>query len=138
MADFSMFKEFPIVTGRALRREGDFESHELLPFPPVNLSEDDYNVYIRALAPGLRQESASIKVTERKVVLEGEVPLPEGHYFRQERFSGPFRRVVKLPGPVRKNEAKISLSDGVLLIVLPKALNNRIIPVYRHPIDRRG
>jgi HSP20 family protein len=51
---------------------------------------------------------------------ETETEVVEKNYLKRERSQKRFERIVKLPVPVKMEEAKASLSNGVLKITLPK------------------
>jgi HSP20 family protein len=69
-------------------------------YPPVNLSEDDENVYLEAELPGQRLEDLEIFVTGGiQFTLQGERKPQEerGTWHRRERGFGRFSRVLELP-----------------------------------------
>lgn len=130
MVDFSLFHDFPAFAEQMYTPETDFYRRERLPFPPINLGEDHEAIHIRALTPGMTMDNLRLTLGERALILEGELPPQPGRYYRQERFSGPFRRVVALTVPVRREAASVRLRDGVLEITLPKAIPGRFIAIH--------
>lgn len=133
MSKFPMYEDF---TGfrRQLPKNSELVNHELMHFPPINISQDEKNVYVRALTPGVQIKAMSLTLGDCLLTIEGDVPLPEGKYLRKERHSGPFRRTVPLPAPVRQDEATANLRDGVLKVLLPKLHPDRIIPIKHHKV----
>lgn len=130
MVDFSVFKDFPAFAEEMYTPETDFYRRERMPFPPINLVENHDTIHIRALTPGVTMTGLRLTLGERALIIEGELsPLP-GRYYRQERFSGPFRRMVALTVPVRRDAVSARLRDGVLDIILPKAPNGRFIAIH--------
>lgn len=90
-------------------------------YPPLNLSEDDVNLYVTMEVPGLPIEDLEITLTDSTLVIRGERKPEEGKYYRRERSHGVFQRVVNINAPVDRDKVKASLKDGVLEIALPKA-----------------
>lgn len=95
-------------------------------FPLLNLSEDKENMYIQALAPGLKGDTLEITVTDNVLRIAGEKEWytakvePEA-YHRREREGGKFVRAITLPADVAMDKVKAEYKEGVLLITLPKA-----------------
>jgi HSP20 family protein len=94
-------------------------------FPPMNVSEDDENIYVRAEMPGVSPDELEISVEGESVTLRGQrkpLEAEEGTSFhRQEREGGRFRRILSLPSRVEHEKTAASYRDGILKIVLPKA-----------------
>ncbi len=93
-------------------------------YPPVNLSEDDDNFYVRAELPGVAPADLDISVVGDSLTLRGErkIPVSEGvNYHRRERTAGVFRRVITLPSPVKPEAVEAVSKNGVLTVTLPKA-----------------
>ena len=122
MADFSIFKDFPAFAERMYTSETEFYRRESMPFPPINLGEDHRAIHIRA--------NLHLTLGERAVGIEGELPPLPGRYYRQERFSGPFRRVVTLTVPVQRDAVTARLSDGILEMPLPKLPTGRLLSIH--------
>lgn len=90
-------------------------------YPPLNIIEDENNIYVRAEVPGISIEDMEITITDKNIVLKGERKLPEGRYFRQERPSGVFQRIVSINTTVDVDKVTASTKDGILNIVIPKS-----------------
>lgn len=93
-------------------------------FPPVNVSEDQDNLYVRSELPGLAPQDIEISVEGDTLTLRGERKLQAAenvNYHRREREAGRFRRVLSLPARVNTEAVQATCRDGVLKIVLPKA-----------------
>jgi HSP20 family protein len=94
------------------------------PFPALNVWEQDETFYAEAELPGLKNEDLEISVVGNELSIKGHRPetTEEGiTYHRQERGTGEFVRVVRLPVEVDPDKVQASLTDGVLRLVLPKA-----------------
>jgi HSP20 family protein len=94
-------------------------------FPPVNLWEDDDNLYVEAELPGVAPENLVVQVTEgNQLTLEGDrqqAAQLEGTWLRQERGFGKFSRLVELPVAVDADKVEARFDRGVLALKLPRA-----------------
>jgi HSP20 family protein len=93
-------------------------------YPPLNMWEDDGNLYVEAELPGLSVDSLEIYITgENQLSLKGERQPPElanGVWHRRERGHGAFSRLIELPYPVDSDKVTAQSQHGVLVITLPK------------------
>lgn len=90
-------------------------------YPPINLSEDENHLYVRAEVPGISINRVELTLAERSLVIRGDRGAEEGRYLRQERPAGAFQRVVNLNVPIHRDKVKATMRDGVLEVVLPKS-----------------
>ena len=94
-------------------------------FPPVNVTENKDNYFVRAELPGLKAEELNISVTGKNLAVSGERKIPsEGdnvRYHRREREAGSFSRVIALPRDVETDHVEAGLTDGILTVTIPKA-----------------
>ena len=94
-------------------------------FPPVNLAEDDDNLYLTAELPGAAADKLEVSVKGETLSLRGEIPAArvgaEVNFHRRERESGSFRRVLTLPVKVEVDRIEAAFKNGVLTVTLPKA-----------------
>jgi len=92
--------------------------------PPLDLWQDDANLYVEAELPGMDLNDLEIYVTGgNQLSIKGErkPPLVErGHWHRQERGYGAFGRTVELPHDVDDDKVEAEFRNGVLTITLPK------------------
>jgi HSP20 family protein len=93
-------------------------------YPPVNISEDADNIWVRAELPGVQAGDLEITLQDNSLVLRGERKIAaedkQVNYHRRERESGFFRRIVGLPAMVRGDKVEASCKDGILTIKLAK------------------
>ncbi len=95
-------------------------------FPAINMGTTADAVEIYAFAPGI--DPARLEVTVDKGLLTiagerpGELPQPSEKVsvFANERFEGPFKRVVSLPEDVETSRVEASYRNGVLRIAIPR------------------
>lgn len=92
----------------------------LAPFPPIQLTENETMMQVRALLPGIASGSVSLELANGALVLCGQLPVAKGRYHRHERPSGLFQRVIELPCPVSDAPIDARLNNGVLTVTLPK------------------
>jgi HSP20 family protein len=94
-------------------------------FPPLNITQDDDNFYLRAEIPGIKPAELSISALRNRVSISGKRDIPPEHdrvsYHRKERPEGVFDRAVTLPTEVDAERVDARYSDGVLTLKLPKA-----------------
>ena len=93
-------------------------------YPPVNVSEDEEALYVRAELPGVPAEDIEVSVEGDNLILRGRRKIEssqEVNYHRRERTAGTFRRIMSLPVRVDTGKVSAKVKNGVLTIVLPKA-----------------
>ncbi len=134
----------PIVDLDALRREIDRTFEEFwsdrpprtwrgafLPgraarqYPLVNLTEDEGNLYVEALAPGVDPRTLDLSVVQGTLTIKGEKPglaqVSAEAYHRNERAAGRFVRTIELPAEVDPAKIHADYRNGLLLVTLPKS-----------------
>jgi HSP20 family protein len=94
-------------------------------FPPMNITQDDDNFYLRAEVPGIQPSDLSISAVRNRVSLAGKREIQREHdrvsYHRKERPEGSFNRTVTLPAEVDAERVEARYADGILTLTLPKA-----------------
>ena len=94
-------------------------------FPPVNVTQDDDNFYLRAEVPGIEPNELSITALKNRVSLVGRREIraenERSSYHRKERAEGAFNRTVTLPTEVDTGRVDARCVDGILTLTLPKA-----------------
>ena len=94
-------------------------------FPPINISEDESQVIIRAELPGLQGDQIGLSLTGERLILRGERwTAPSGekiNYHRKEREEGVLRRTINLPSRVDSQKVEALFKNGVLTIKIAKA-----------------
>jgi HSP20 family protein len=92
---------------------------------PVDLSETDGQVVVKAALPGIQPEDVDISVIDGVLTIEGETKSEEKseaeNYHRREIRYGAFSRAITLPTEVDDARAEAEFRDGVLTVTLPKA-----------------
>ncbi len=98
-------------------------------YPPVNISEDVENIIVMSEIPGMDTEDIDLTLNEKSLIIKGAKKSELGSYYRQERPTGNFQRIVNLNIPVQVEAVTASMKDGVLRIVLPKAKESKPVTI---------
>ena len=88
-------------------------------FPAINVGSTDGKVTVYVMAPGIEPGSLDIILQQNVLSISGtrQIPIePEATYYRQERYSGDFRRVVTLPDDVDPDRVDAVYRDGIVQI----------------------
>jgi HSP20 family protein len=88
-------------------------------FPAVNVGVSEEQVDVYLFAAGIDPKTLNISMQQNLLTVEGErkIEYPEKvQFYRQERFSGQFRRVLTLPEDVDPDQVSAHYRDGVLQI----------------------
>ncbi len=94
-------------------------------FPRVNLREDNDNIYVEALLPGVDPNEVEISMLGNTLTISGERQLAADEtngriWHRRERSFGKFLRTIELPVNVDVNKINAEAKHGLLRITLPK------------------
>ncbi len=99
-----------------------------VPIPAVNIGETPDRVLIYLFAPGLDPENIDLTIEKNMLTISagrdtskeiGEDSKVKG-YYRKERFSGKFRRVIALPEGLDTSQIEAKYSNGILNISIKK------------------
>ena len=97
---------------------------------PLDVSEGDGRIRVRASLPGFRKEDIDVQVHEGVLSIKArrdeERETRDERFYRRERAAGSVSRRVALPGVVRDASVDAELADGVLTLTLP--LPERALP----------
>jgi len=90
-------------------------------FPPVNIGSSDDSIEIVAFAPGLDPAQIDVSIDKGLLTISGErKPIAaigdDTRVYAQERFEGPFRRVIELPRHADPDNVKARYANGCLTI----------------------
>jgi HSP20 family protein len=92
-------------------------------FPAVNVGATPDKVAVYLFAPGIDPKSLEITMQQNLLSIAGERQIPvekDACYYRQERFSGPFRRAISLPEDVDPDRVDAKYVDGIVQIVVDR------------------
>lgn len=88
-------------------------------FPPTNVGATPSVLDVYLFAAGLDPKTVDLSIQQNLLTVSGvrAVPLNENAtYYRRERYSGDFRRVITLPEDVDPDRVEAKYRDGVLQI----------------------
>lgn len=88
-------------------------------FPAVNVGQTSERVDVYVFAPGIDPKSLDISIQQNLLTVSGRREVradDEAAYYRQERFSGEFRRVISLPEDVDPERVQAKYVDGIVQI----------------------
>jgi HSP20 family protein len=109
-------------------------------FFPVDVSDTNDEVVVKASLPGVKPEDIDISVTGEVLTLKGESREEQEEktqsWYRRERRHGTFVRQITLPSEVDSSKAEALFEDGVLKLTLPKAetVKPKTIKVQARPM----
>ncbi len=92
-------------------------------FPPTNVGTTAERVDVYLFAGGLDPKSLDLSIQQNLLTISGSrnVELREdAEYYRRERFSGEFRRVISLPDDVDAEKVEAKYRDGVLHVTIQR------------------
>lgn len=121
--DFNTLYNFPSRFDRVFEEflRSPMGDDRRMAYPPLNLSNDEDTIYVRAEVPGVSIDDVELTLTDKTLVLKGERTPPQGKYFRQERPGGVFHRVINISVLVDRDKVTANMRDGVLTVTLPKS-----------------
>lgn len=93
-------------------------------FPQINVGATEDAVEIVALAPGVDPKKVDITIERGILTIAGERTRGERGaneaVYAEERFSGPFRRVISLPDDIDPDRVEARYTDGCLRVTIKK------------------
>ncbi len=114
---------------------GELEEFEMK-FPRIDLVDHEKELIVRAELPGVKKEEIELSIDDAFLTLTVNRELSEeektGRYYRSELAHGSMERMIPLPVDVVAGKCKAELNDGILEIVIPKA-----VKVSRHSVEVR-
>jgi HSP20 family molecular chaperone IbpA/ribosome-associated toxin RatA of RatAB toxin-antitoxin module len=89
--------------------------------PPMEVTQRDSQLVIRAELPGVKQEDVHVEIKNDRLVIEGDRPEESQReaFRRTERSYGHFYRAIALPEGVNPEQATASMHDGILEVTVP-------------------
>jgi len=109
---------------RLMKSLGSVAKFEEIESFPVDVSETENEIVVRADLPGISKEEVFVNATENTITIEAKHKEKreegEERYYIMERKFGVLRRVITLPAEVNPERARAKMKDGVLEVILPK------------------
>jgi HSP20 family protein len=103
--------------------------------PQLDVSETTDAVKVRAEIPGIEPKEIQVTLEGQLLTVKGEKRQEHEEkgerFYRTERTYGSFVRTIRLPAPVEGKKVEATFKNGVLMVLMPKALagNGNVIPV---------
>lgn len=90
----------------------------------VDVYETEGELVIKARTAGVNKDDLDVSISEGILTISGTLSSGDdtdaNNWHIQECYWGEFSRTLALPVPVKEDEAKAALKDGVLTISFPK------------------
>lgn len=90
----------------------------------VDVYETEEELVIKARTAGVNKDDLDVSISEGILTISGTLSSGDdteaNNWHIQECYWGEFSRTLALPVPVKEDEAKAALKDGVLTISFPK------------------
>jgi len=94
--------------------------------PALEVYEKDDKFVVRAELPGMKKEDIDISIVGDTLTIRGErkaeSEVKDEDYYRCEMCYGKFSRAITLPSAIQADKVEASYQNGILEIVLPKAI----------------
>jgi len=103
--------------------------------PIMDVSETPDAVKVRAEIPGIEPKQVQVTLEGQLLTVKGEKSQEheekDERFYRNERTYGSFVRTIRLPAPVESTKVHATFKNGILTVMMPKALAGRsqVIPV---------
>lgn len=129
---FDRFNNRPGVNNSSFNRP-DFQYHfsQSISTPEMDVKENANQYIVLVNLPGADEKEISVTLNRQRLTVKGKQNYKKqnsdarGNIIFQVRQSGRFQRSITLSKPVKKNEMKTHLDNGVLTIIIPKAKNGQ-------------
>ncbi len=90
----------------------------------IELKDTREDLILRSELPGVDAENLEVQVAKQAVLIAGEIKdesnTESNGYYRSELHYGRFQRIINLPVPVKNEQVKAELKNGILKLVMPK------------------
>lgn len=108
-------------TMRRMWENGGFAEGGMATYP-VDIHEDDNNIYVEAELPGFNKDEIQVDVESGILTISGERTheARAGKQHLSERSYTQVQRSFNLPSNIEESNVEASLKDGVLHVTLPK------------------
>jgi HSP20 family protein len=109
--------------------------------PPVDVSETDDEILVRAEIPGIAARDLEITITGNTLSISGKKEekeeMEQEDFHRCERRFGAFRRVIELPESADSERVSADSDNGVISVRVAKKPGQRAKRIEVKPTSRR-
>ena len=99
----------------------------------VDVYHNDKEIVVRSTVAGVKPDDLNIMVNNDLLTIRGkretEANINPSDYLYRECYWGGFSRTIVLPEDVKADKIKATLKNGLLTIILPKAISDAQIKV---------
>ena len=127
-SDWDAFFAAPFRAFAPLFRSTTSSAHEW-PHPSVEWYEDKENYHARIELPGVKREDLSLDAEDGLVRFSYEIRNERATDSESSTRSEKFEQVLRSPEDINLAEISASLSDGILELTLPKAVEKKPVRV---------
>ena len=111
----------------------DMEDEDAIFDLPIDVYQDNDNMYLRAFIPGVKPESIDLQLTRDVVEISGErsesEKIDSGNYTQRELVWGKFQKKVLLSHEIDVDRVKANTSYGMITLKMPKLDKDRTVKV---------
>lgn len=96
---------------------------------PMDLYETDTDLVLEMAVPGVNVEDLDISIEGRQLSVRGSLPESDENgrrYWLQSIPRGDLSRTVKLPAAVEVDKIRAQVSDGMLVLTMPKLAEAKV------------
>jgi len=116
-------QEVEQLLGDGLPSQGGIRSLPRGSYPAINVVQTPDNVQVYLFAPGIDPKKLDVSIQQGLLTIAGERTIPtddSATYYRQERFSGEFRRAISLGEDIDAEHVEAKYRDGIVQIRLTR------------------
>jgi len=125
MTAFDRSDAAPASSQAAERREnyGSTGGRDMVNSTPLSLWETEHRIQLEIDLPGLNAEAIDLSFKDGLLWIRGERGFSErdGQLRYNDRWYGPFERIVKLPDGIDRSSIEAEYQNGVLTVTLAKS-----------------
>ncbi|MBK8622408.1 MAG: Hsp20/alpha crystallin family protein [Saprospiraceae bacterium] len=90
----------------------------MMPLSNIEVLESGWNIYLGV--PGYVKEEVSISLDKELLTIQGEHPVSEHSFVKNEWNAGPFKRSFRLPENADTENIAAEMNNGILTVFIPK------------------
>jgi HSP20 family protein len=114
-------QEVDQLLGDGLSSPGGIRSLPRGSYPAINVVQTPQDVQVYLFAPGIDPKKLDVSIQQGLLTIAGDRTIPiddSATYYRQERYSGEFRRAISLGEDIDAERVEARYRDGIVQITL--------------------
>ena len=100
---------------------------------PIDVYQDDNNIYLRSFIPGVKPEQIDIDITRDTVGISGErvedEKVENENYNQRELIWGKFSKKVLLPNEIDVDGVSATTKHGMMVLKMPRLDKDRSVKI---------